>query len=93
MRKSPPTACTVLTAYQEVEDNLAATAPIAAGERRRNGGRDARPVRALQQAQYRYKAGLVTYLEVATSGNLPRCKRSFPTWRFNCAGSTPACCW
>lgn len=59
---------TVLVAYQDVEDNLAAlhqlelesvseTAAVAATKK------------ALEQSQYRYKAGLVTYLEVSTNEN------------------------
>jgi NodT family efflux transporter outer membrane factor (OMF) lipoprotein len=57
---------TVLTAYQEVEDNLAALRRL-----EQESVSEAAAVtatgKALQQAQYRYKAGLVTYLEVATS--------------------------
>jgi NodT family efflux transporter outer membrane factor (OMF) lipoprotein len=57
---------TVLTAYQEVEDNLAALRQL-----QQESVSEAAAVtatgKALQQAQYRYKAGLVTYLEVATS--------------------------
>ncbi len=56
---------TVLTAYQEVEDNLAALHRL-----EQENASEAAAVtatgKALQQAQYRYKAGLVTYLEVAT---------------------------
>jgi outer membrane protein, multidrug efflux system len=59
---------TVLTAYQEVEDNLAALKQL-----QQEASSEAAAVTAtgtaLQQAQYRYKAGLVTYLEVATSEN------------------------
>ena len=59
---------TVLTAYQDVEDNLAALRQL-----QLEGGSEAASVKAtataLQQAQYRYKAGLVTYLEVATTEN------------------------
>jgi NodT family efflux transporter outer membrane factor (OMF) lipoprotein len=58
----------VLTAYQEVEDNLAALRQL-----QRESISQAAAVmatgKALQQAQYRYKAGLVTYLEVATNEN------------------------
>jgi len=56
----------VLIAYQEVEDNLAALRRLeqesvsAAAAVTATG-------KALQQAQYRYKAGLVTYLEVSTT--------------------------
>jgi len=57
---------TVLTAYQEVEDNLAALRQL-----QQESVSEAAAVtatgQALQQAQYRYKAGLVTYLEVATT--------------------------
>ncbi len=59
---------TVLTAYQEVEDNLAALRQL-----QRESVSQAAAVtatgKALQQSQYRYKAGLVTYLEVATNEN------------------------
>jgi NodT family efflux transporter outer membrane factor (OMF) lipoprotein len=59
---------TVLTAYQEVEDNLAALRQL-----QQESVSEAAAVTAtgtaLQQAQYRYKAGLVTYLEVATNEN------------------------
>jgi NodT family efflux transporter outer membrane factor (OMF) lipoprotein len=59
---------TVLTAYQEVEDNLAALREL-----QRESVSEAAAVKAtataLEQAQYRYKAGLVTYLEVATAEN------------------------
>jgi NodT family efflux transporter outer membrane factor (OMF) lipoprotein len=57
---------TVLVAYQEVEDNLAALRQL-----QQETGSEAAAVtataQALQQAQFRYKAGLVTYLEVATT--------------------------
>jgi NodT family efflux transporter outer membrane factor (OMF) lipoprotein len=57
---------TVLTAYQEVEDNLAALRQL-----QQESVSEAAAVtatgKALQQAQYRYKAGLVTYLEVAST--------------------------
>jgi NodT family efflux transporter outer membrane factor (OMF) lipoprotein len=59
---------TVLTAYQEVEDNLAALRQL-----QQESISEAAAVTAtgtaLRQAQYRYKAGLVTYLEVATNEN------------------------
>ena len=59
---------TVLTAYQEVEDNLAALRDL-----QQESVSEAAAVKAtataLEQAQYRYKAGLVTYLEVATAEN------------------------
>ena len=57
---------TVLTAYQEVEDNLAALRQLQQ-ESTSEAAAVAATGQALQQAQYRYKAGLVTYLEVATS--------------------------
>jgi NodT family efflux transporter outer membrane factor (OMF) lipoprotein len=57
---------TVLIAYQEVEDNLAALHRLD-----QEGLSEAAAVtatgKALEQARYRYKAGLVTYLEVATT--------------------------
>jgi NodT family efflux transporter outer membrane factor (OMF) lipoprotein len=59
---------TVLTAYREVEDNLAALRQL-----QQESISEAAAVQAtataLEQAQYRYKAGLVTYLEVATAEN------------------------
>ena len=59
---------TVLNAYQEVEDNLSALRQL-----QQESVSEAAAVtatgKALQQAQYRYKAGLVTYLEVATNEN------------------------
>ena len=59
---------TVLIAYQEVEDNLAALRQL-----QRESVSEAAAVSAtataLQQAQYRYKAGLVTYLEVSAAEN------------------------
>lgn len=59
---------TVLTAYREVEDNLAALRQL-----QQESVSEAAAVKAtataLEQAQYRYKAGLVTYLEVATAEN------------------------
>lgn len=60
---------TVLTAYREVEDNLAALRQL-----QKESVSQAAAVtatgKALQQSQYRYKAGLVTYLEVATNENI-----------------------
>ena len=57
---------TVLTAYQDVEDNLAALRELKA-----ESDTDADAVKAtttaLQQAQDRYAAGIVTFLEVATA--------------------------
>jgi NodT family efflux transporter outer membrane factor (OMF) lipoprotein len=58
----------VLTAYQEVEDNLAALRQLQAESISQAAAVDATG-KALQQSQYRYKAGLVTYLEVATNEN------------------------
>jgi NodT family efflux transporter outer membrane factor (OMF) lipoprotein len=57
---------TVLTAYQEVEDNLAALRQLRE-ESVSQAAAVAATGKALQQSQYRYKAGLVTYLEVATN--------------------------
>jgi outer membrane protein TolC len=55
---------TVLIAYQEVEDNLAALRQL-----QQESISEAAAVNStatvLQQAQFRYKAGLVTYLEVS----------------------------
>jgi len=59
---------TVLTAYQEVEDNLAALRQLQQ-ESVTEAAAVTATAKALQQAQYRYKAGLVTYLEVATTEN------------------------
>jgi len=58
----------VLGAYQEVEDNLAALRQLQL-ESESEAAAVAASGRALQQAQYRYKAGLITYLEVAVSEN------------------------
>jgi outer membrane protein TolC len=57
---------TVLIAYEEVEDNLAALRRL----EQKSLSEDAAVMataKALEQARYRYKAGLVTYLEVATT--------------------------
>jgi NodT family efflux transporter outer membrane factor (OMF) lipoprotein len=58
----------VLTAYQEVEDNLAALRQL-----QEESVSEANAVQAsesaLQQAQYRYQGGIVTYLEVVTEEN------------------------
>jgi len=56
----------VLTAYREVEDSLAALRQLQQ-ESVSEAAAVAATGTALQQAQYRYKAGLVTYLEVATT--------------------------
>ena len=59
---------TVLTAYQEVEDNLAALREL-----EKESVSEAAAVTAtksaLEQAQYRYQGGIVTYLEVVTEEN------------------------
>ncbi len=59
---------TVLTAYQEVEDNLAGLRFLA-----RESASEAAAVKAtkgaLQQAEYRYKGGAATYLEVVSTEN------------------------
>jgi NodT family efflux transporter outer membrane factor (OMF) lipoprotein len=57
---------TVLTAYQEVEDNLAALHRLEQESSSESAAVTA-TAKALEQAEYRYKAGLVTYLEVATT--------------------------
>jgi NodT family efflux transporter outer membrane factor (OMF) lipoprotein len=59
---------TVLTAYREVEDNLAALRELQQ-ESVSEAAAVSATATALEQAQYRYKAGLVTYLEVATAEN------------------------
>jgi NodT family efflux transporter outer membrane factor (OMF) lipoprotein len=59
---------TVLTAYQEVEDNLAALRQLQQESVSESAAVTATAT-ALEQAQYRYKAGLVTYLEVVTAEN------------------------
>jgi NodT family efflux transporter outer membrane factor (OMF) lipoprotein len=59
---------TVLVAYQEVEDNLAALKQLQEESISEAAAVTATGT-ALQQAQYRYKAGLVTYLEVASTEN------------------------
>jgi NodT family efflux transporter outer membrane factor (OMF) lipoprotein len=59
---------TVLTAYQEVEDNLAALRALQ-NESVSEAAAVAATQSALQQAQYRYQGGLVTYLEVVTEEN------------------------
>jgi NodT family efflux transporter outer membrane factor (OMF) lipoprotein len=59
---------TVLGAYRDVEDSL-----VALRQLQQESATEAAAVTAtttaLQQAQYRYKAGLVTYLEVASTEN------------------------
>lgn len=59
---------TVLTAYQEVEDNIAALRELEQ-ESMSEGAAVSATGQALEQAQYRYRAGVVTYLEVATTEN------------------------
>jgi NodT family efflux transporter outer membrane factor (OMF) lipoprotein len=59
---------TVLTAYQEVEDNLAALRELEK-ESVSEAAAVAATASALQQAQYRYQGGIVTYLEVVTEEN------------------------
>ena len=59
---------TVLTAYQEVEDNLAALRELEM-ESVSEAAAVAATASALQQAQYRYQGGIVTYLEVVTEEN------------------------
>ncbi len=53
----------VLSAYREVEDNLAAIRRLRE-ERESQGAAVTAAARALRQSQYRYQAGLVTYLDV-----------------------------
>jgi NodT family efflux transporter outer membrane factor (OMF) lipoprotein len=57
---------TVLTAFREVEDNLAALHRLEE-ESVSEAAAVTATRRALEQAQYRYKAGLVTYLEVSST--------------------------
>jgi len=57
---------TVLIAYQEVEDSLAALRQLQQESVSEAAAVQA-TAKALQQARYRYKAGLVTYLEVAAT--------------------------
>ena len=52
----------------KVEDNLAALRQLQLESTSEAAAVDATAI-ALQQAQYRYKAGLVTYLEVSTAEN------------------------
>jgi outer membrane protein TolC len=59
---------TVLTAYQEVEDNLAALRELEK-ESVSEAAAVAATQSALEQAQYRYQGGIVTYLEVVTEEN------------------------
>jgi outer membrane protein, multidrug efflux system len=57
---------TVLVAYQEVEDNLAALRRLDQ-ESLSEAAAVTATAKALERARYRYKAGLVTYLEVSTT--------------------------
>jgi NodT family efflux transporter outer membrane factor (OMF) lipoprotein len=57
---------TVLTAFQEVEDNLAALRRLEE-ESVSEAAAVSATGRALEQAQYRYRSGLVTYLEVSST--------------------------
>jgi NodT family efflux transporter outer membrane factor (OMF) lipoprotein len=58
----------VLVAYQEVEDNLAALRELQ-NESVSEAAAVAATQSALEQAQYRYQGGIVTYLEVVTEEN------------------------
>src|ERR1700747_206875 len=57
---------TVLTAFSEVEDNLAAQSLLASQYETQTKALDAAR-KQLQVANNRYRAGLITYLEVATA--------------------------
>ena len=59
---------TVLAAYQDVEDNLAALRQLALEDVSQAAAVTATQG-ALEQALYRYKGGVVTYLEVVTTEN------------------------
>ena len=59
---------TVLAAYQDVEDNIAALRQLQE-ESVSEAAAVAATSGALEQAQYRYKAGIVTYLEVVAAEN------------------------
>jgi NodT family efflux transporter outer membrane factor (OMF) lipoprotein len=59
---------TVLTAYREVEDNLAALRQLEQ-ESASEAAAVTATATALRQANLRYKGGLATYLEVATTEN------------------------
>jgi outer membrane protein TolC len=56
----------VLTAYQDVEDSLAALRQLEQEAQTVSAAVTAAEV-ALQQANYRYRAGAVTYLEVSSA--------------------------
>ena len=59
---------TVLTAYQEVEDNLAASRDLEA-EAVSQAAAVAASGSALRQAQFQYEGGIVTYLQVVVTEN------------------------
>jgi NodT family efflux transporter outer membrane factor (OMF) lipoprotein len=59
---------TVLTAYQEVEDNLAASRDLEA-EAVSQAAAVAATASALRQAQFQYQGGIVTYLQVVVTEN------------------------
>jgi NodT family efflux transporter outer membrane factor (OMF) lipoprotein len=59
---------TVLSAYQDVEDNIAALRHLQEESVSEAAAVEA-TAGALDQAQYRYKAGIVTYLEVVAAEN------------------------
>lgn len=59
---------TVLTAYQEVEDNLAALRDLQA-ESESEAAAVAATTSALRQTQYQYQGGIVTYLQIVVTEN------------------------
>jgi len=59
---------TVLTAYQEVEDNLAALRELEA-ESTSEAAAVAATASALKQTQYQYQGGIVTYLQIVVTEN------------------------
>ncbi len=59
---------TVLTAYQEVEDNLAALRDLEAEAHSETAAVEA-TTGALKQSQYQFNGGLVTYLQVVVTEN------------------------
>ena len=59
---------TVLTAYQEVEDNLAALRDLQ-GESESEAAAVAATAGALKQTQFQYQGGIVTYLQIAVTEN------------------------
>ena len=60
---------TVLTAYQEVEDNLVALKELDRENQTQTAATKAAN-RAVEQEMYRYKGGLITYLDVVVSQNI-----------------------